>query len=145
MKAKTKYFNYLPMNMRLFESDFWMGVFATLGGWLSYFVLPIQSFIWLMVALVFFDSITGVMAAKKRGEDITAAKLWRTGAKLTAYMIGFLACRGIEVVYSIPMPYIFSVPVVIAEFKSNIENIEEVTGVMIWSLIRDALPAIKKK
>lgn len=146
MKTNTKYFKFLPMNFtRMMESEFWLGVYATVGGWISYFVLPIQSFIWLMVALVFFDAITGIIAANRRKEKITAAKFTHTFSKMFVYTLGFLGAHGIELVYEIPMPYILSVPIVIAEFKSNVENIEEVTKVKIWSAIKDTIQVIKTR
>ena len=145
MKDRVLY-KLLPMNINIFDGAFWLGVWATLISMMTAFIIPISSFIYLMAALVICDMVTGIMAARKREEEIRAKKLWRTGSKLIAYMIAFLLARGVEMVYPmVHMPYIVSVPIVISEFKSNIENIEEVTEVKIWSFVKDFVSLLKMK
>lgn len=123
---------------KLLESDFWVGYLAAIGGWLLSFILPIVPFLVFVMVLVFTDLYTGTKAAKKRGEKINSKGFRRTVEKISLYFIGILIAEGMRVVFSIPfqVAYVVSFAIAISEFKSNIENIETVTGVHIWESIK---------
>lgn len=115
------------------------------------FVLPISDFLIIMLALVICDWVTGIRAARKRGESIAAAKMGKTIEKMALYFIALLLSEGMRRTFlpEFPITYITALSISITEFKSNIENIESVTGVQIWDSIKgklsEALSAIGKK
>jgi len=80
---------------------------------------------------IFIDLITGVWAAKKRGEQITSAGLQRTLIKLAVYesalLLAFLA-EHFLVMDLVPVARIVSSYIGVVELKSLYENINEVAG-----------------
>lgn len=98
-----------------------------------------------MVALLFlilFDSITGVLAAKRTGDKIRSAKLFRTPVKIAIYFMLITAARIAE--YSIPEFVSYLDEVVIAfltltEFISVLENI----GKMGYAVPKQLLTKLK--
>lgn len=111
------------------------------------FVLPISDFMIIVVALVTADWITGMRAAVKRGEPIVAAKMGKTIEKTALYFIALLLSEGMRRTFvpEFPITYVTALSISITEFKSNIENIETVTGVQIWAYLKDKFPALGKK
>jgi hypothetical protein len=56
----------VPLIQRFIEADYWIGYMSALIAWCVSFLMPIQPFLILILALVFSDLITGLMAARKR-------------------------------------------------------------------------------
>ena len=115
-----------------------------LAGWVALllntvfpFLFPIREFLFLTLCLVACDTITGVMAAAKRGEKITSRGIRSTVEKIIAYFIAILLSEGIRITFipDISIPYFIAFIIAIAEFKSNIENIEHISGLNIWQQI----------
>lgn len=112
---------------------------GSIGGWMLSKIMPIAPFLAFTIVLVFCDLITGLMAAKKRKETIHSKGLRRTVQKIVLYFIAIILSQGIKEVFmqSMPITYMVAFIIAIAEFKSNIENIEAVTDIKIWSFIQD--------
>lgn len=111
------------------------------------FISPLMPFLILTIALVFCDTYSGVKAARKRGEIIVSNGLRRTIEKMVLYFMAILLAEGMRGVFQIPnlpmtevtITYIVAASIALIEFKSNIENIESVTGAKIWTYISDTI------
>jgi len=135
--------------MKTYMSKLWNTVEAAFGGLVGMalgFVLPIWPFIITAILLVFADAVTGVIAAKKRGEKITSRGFYRTSQKIVVYMVSILACEGIRVVFvpGIPVTYTAAAAISVTELKSILENTRTVSGVNIFQQIGELLPGKKK-
>lgn len=119
-------------------------VATAFGSWLLAFVLPSASFLIFTTVLVFADLLTGTMAAKHRGEVIHSRGLRRSIVKIVLYFLAILLSEGFEQVFKLPIDISYMVAglIAITEFKSNLENVGEVTGIDIWSKIADKLPSV---
>lgn len=130
--------------------------------WAMSFIMPIKDFLILTVALVVADVVSGMLAAKKRGEKITSRGFYRTLEKFTVYFLAISIAAGLHSVFIAPnlggiMPNIPLVPLVagsicFTEFLSFRENVEQITGVDILGGFKkivnqfiDAMPAKKDK
>lgn len=106
-------------------------VIKCLGAWLlvvsNFFVDDVLTkAITALFFLIIFDSITGVLAAKKTGDAIRSAKLVRTPIKIAIYFMLVTAARIAE--YSLPTQIAYLDEVVLAflaltELVSVMENI----------------------
>ena len=99
------------------------------------FLLPIKLVIITAGVLIFADLITGVFAAKKRGERITSAGLSRTIAKLAVYQTVIITGYMLQVNLLgnvIPVINIVGGVIGMVEFKSIIENANTILGTDIF-------------
>ena len=106
-------------------------------GVLFSFFLPIQHFLIFTVFVVFADTVTGIMAAKKRGEEITSKGLYRTSQKCLVYLCGIMIFEGARLTFNLPFNITYMVAFTIAttELFSIAENIKSITGVNIGVLV----------
>jgi uncharacterized membrane protein len=106
-------------------------------GVLFSFFLPIKHFLIFTIFVVFADTVTGIMAAKKRGEAITSKGLYRTSQKVVVYFVGIMIFEGAKNTFSLPVNITYMVAFTIAttELYSISENIKSMTGVNIGTLI----------
>lgn len=109
--------------------------------YLIFFFSPVM---WTLLAvgiLVGVDLFTGILAAKKRGEVIRSNGISRTVSKIALYSIAIILSRMMEVVFFpwLPVASITSGYIALVEFKSNLENIGEWTGIDIWNAIKDRI------
>ena len=118
--------------------------FAT---FLAIFFAPISDVLMFMCLLIFCDTITGIYAAKKRGDKITSYGMTRTTAKIVLTFIAIILSRGVEVIWlpNIPVAAIVSGYLCLTEFKSNLENISEATGNDLWKVILDRVTSFGKR
>jgi uncharacterized membrane protein len=107
------------------------------------FLLPIKHFLIFTIFVVFADTVTGIIAAKKRGEKITSKGLYRTSQKVVVYFCGIMIFHGASVTFGLPSQIVYSVSFLISftELYSVSENIKSITGVNIGTAI---LKFIKK-
>ena len=136
--------------MRNYMNKIWNTVEAAFGGVCGLalgFFMPIWPFIVTAIALVFADAITGVMAAKKRGDKITSRGFYRTSQKIVVYMVSILACEGVRLVFvpGIPVTYTAAAAIGVTELKSILENTRSVSGVNIFQQIGGLLPSKKQQ
>jgi len=135
--------------MRKYMNKIFNTMEAAMGGLIGMalgFVLPIWPFILTAICLVFADAVTGVIAAKKRGEKITSRGFYRTSQKIVVYMVSILACEGIRVVFvpGVPVTYTAAAAISVTELKSILENTQIVSGANIFQQISGMLPSKKK-
>lgn len=103
------------------------------------FIAPIQGLLILTWCLLIADMVTGVWAAKKRGEAITSSKMSMTITKIVLYSMALLVTKGAEDVFSIlgvvKLTHVAGAVIVAVELKSMYENIYQITGIKIWSYV----------
>lgn len=104
-----------------------------------FFFAPITWSIVGIGVLVFADVFTGIAAAKKRGERIHSKGMSRTVGKMLYYTIAIVLSRVMELAFIswLPVAQLTSGYIAIVEFKSNMENIAQVTGVDVWNHLKD--------
>lgn len=109
----------------------------TMTGVMSFF-MPLRNFILLSIFLVIADVITGVIAAKKRGEKIRSRGIYRTAEKLLVYLLAIIAAAGFHHIFVAPaqiswfeqmnLVHIVAGSICMTEFLSMRENIETITN-----------------
>jgi len=106
-------------------------------GVLFSFFFPIKHFLIFTIFVVFADTVTGIMAAKKKGEPITSKGLYRTSQKVVVYFVGIMIFHGASVTFGLPSQIVYSVSFLISftELYSISENIKSITGVNIGTLV----------
>jgi uncharacterized membrane protein len=112
-------------------------LFSICCGVLFSFFLPIKHFLIFTIFVVFADTGTGILAAKKRKEPITSKGLYRTSQKVVVYFVGIMIFHGASVTFGLPSQIVYSVSFLIAftELYSVSENIKSITGVNIGTII----------
>ena len=106
-------------------------------GVLFSFFLPIKHFLIFTIFVVFADTVTGILAAKKRNEPITSKGLYRTSQKVVTYFCGIMIFHGAGITFGLPSQITYSVSFIIAatELFSISENIKSITGTNIGTII----------
>lgn len=118
--------------------------------WLGWLLVPVHHFLWFTMVLVLCDFITGIQAARHRGEALFSTGFKRTVVKITLYCMAIMLSHGMDLVFFAPKGLSFDLVWVVAgiigltEFKSNLENIAVVTGIDIWALIADKMPGLPR-
>jgi fumarate reductase subunit D len=92
--------------------------------------LPIKSLLFATGALIVLDLITGVMAARKRGEKITSGRLRDSLSKLVIYEVAICAAFVAEHYISDMLPFvkIASSMISLVELTSVYENLNDISG-----------------
>jgi uncharacterized membrane protein len=106
-------------------------------GVLFSFFLPIKHFLIFTIFVVFADTVTGIITAKKKGEAITSKGLYRTSQKVVTYFCGIMIFHGASITFGLPSQITYSVSFIIAatELFSISENIKSITGTNIGTII----------
>lgn len=109
--------------------------------YLVFFFAPITWSIIAIGVLVFTDVFTGIRAAQKRGEVIYSRTMSRTVGKMLYYSIAIVLSRVMELAFIdwLPIAQLTSGYIAVVEFKSNLENISQITGIDIWNHLRDKI------
>ena len=117
---------------------------AFLGAVLS-FITPIAPFFWLAVGLVILDTITGIIAARKRNEKINSRGFARLLSKIVVYMASIVACHGVEIVLKVPnVTYLAVGAIAFTELMSVLENTRVVSGANIAGVVGGLLSKFQK-
>lgn len=111
---------------------------------LAYFLvmfMPIvPAILWLGV-FVFLDLVTGIIKAKKKGEQIRSKKLGNSITKIVMYFISILCSKVMDDVFLHTgyLPFTITQACIafigITEFKSILENVSEILGMPIYKYI----------
>lgn len=152
MTNSVSYFNHKQMH-KFFEMEFWEALLLAFAAWMGSIFLPIWPFIGLSFFLVCCDHVTGVRAAKKLKQEITADGFYRSIEKVALYFLAILMSKGVQMVFFPGMPdlpvvgkdiltWVVALGICRTEYKSNIQNIETVTGAKLWSAITDKFPTL---
>lgn len=102
------------------------------------FFTPIKWLIVGVMALIFFDTITGVYKAYKTGEKVTSRRFSNIISKFVLYNIAIIAGYILQLMVGvdwIPLAKLISVSISLTELKSIAENINIVTGIDLWKFI----------
>lgn len=107
--------------------------------YIIFFFAPITWSIVGIGVLVFADVFTGIRAAMKRGERIHSKGMSRTVGKMLYYTIAIVLSRVMELAFIpwLPIAQLTSGYIAVVEFKSNMENISQVTGIDVWNHLKD--------
>lgn len=92
---------------------------------------PIKALIFSVGFLIFVDCVTGVWAAKTRGEKISSAALRRTVSKMVIYQMAILSGFLVEhymISELFPISKLVAGAIGMVEFKSVLENSTVITG-----------------
>ena len=92
---------------------------------------PIEGVLGTVLAMLFIDLITGVLAARKRGEKITSRGLRRSVSKFFIYEVAIAAaflCETYLIGASLPVLKMVSSLIGIVELKSVLENLDTIQG-----------------
>lgn len=90
--------------------------------------------------LVFADLITGAYASLKKGEAFTSKKLGMTVTKCTWYYLAIVLGHVMEVFTpGIPIGRITAGVIAAVEFKSNLENLQIITGIDFTQVLQDII------
>lgn len=117
--------------------------FFMIAGWLFIYFYPAFEFILLVGFFVLMDTITGVIAAKKRGEIITSKKLRSVFPKYIIYGVSILVAHVVQQQFFPDFPALKLIAGFVAyvELKSIDENIKDATGV---SLFKSVITKLKR-
>lgn len=124
-------------------------VIMVLLPFLTAFITPIAPMILLVGFLLTADLFTGIWKAKKAGRPITSQKMSHTVTKMILYGLAICIGRAFEMVFLddlhfyIPLASFTAGYISLVEVKSNFENIGEITGTDIWSLLKDKINGLK--
>ena len=112
-------------------------LFSICCGVLFSFFLPIKHFLIFTIFVVFADTVTGILGAKKRKEPITSKGLYRTSQKILTYFCGIMIFHGASITFGLPSQIVYSVSFLISftELYSISENIKVITGVNLQTII----------
>jgi len=112
-------------------------IYSICCGVLFSFFYSIKHFLIFIIFVVFADTVTGIIAAKKRNEAITSKGLYRTSQKVVVYFVGIMIFHGASVTFGLPSQIVYSVSFLISftELYSISENIKSITGVNIGTLV----------
>jgi predicted transcriptional regulator len=103
---------------------------------------PLKPAILTVGVLVLSDMVTGIIAAKKRKEQITSAGLRRTLAKLIIFECALLLGYLTEMYLTgnlIPVSKIVAAFIGMVEYKSMLENLNEINGESIFTSLINKL------
>lgn len=105
---------------------------------------PIKPMMLAALGLTLADALTGVWAARRRGEPITSSGFRRTVGKLLVYQMGLVVGLIAQqyLVPDVPIVKLVAGTVGVTEFKSIMENLESITG---QPLLKVALEAISAR
>ena len=121
--------------------------FYGLLGMVAGFVMPVAPLLYLCGGLIVLDTITGIRAARRRGEKPDSRKASRIIDKTIVYAASILACHGVELVLAVPvsMTYFAAGAIAFTELFSILENTRKVTGTNIGAIIKRFVPQNMKE
>lgn len=128
--------------MQKFDTAFWVGVVSGVAGWVASFFTPIFPYLASAAILTLMDTATGMKAAVRRGDPLEWHKLARLFEKIVLYSVAIVSAEIIETVFmkgyltAVPLTYSVALGISFKEFRSNIRNVEEITGASIWEQVR---------
>lgn len=109
---------------------------------------PIKGIIITVGIVIVVDLITGILAARKRGEKITSAAIRRTVSKILIYQTAILTGFLIETYLTqdlVPITKIVASIIGIVEGKSVFENLNAVSDNKLFSEVLKKLGSINDK
>jgi hypothetical protein len=115
-------------------------IWSSIGSFIVAYFAPIGGALLACGALVTIDTITGILASRKKRRKFTSSMLYRLAPKLLVYNLliitGFVIQKEMSVSW-IPFLEISTGVIALIEFKSILENTAIVLGKDVWSYIKD--------
>lgn len=108
---------------------------------------PIHTLMFAVGFLVIADFVTGMIAAKKRGEEIRSSRMRDTVTKLGLYQVFLMSAFLAETFLigsAIPIVKILAAIIGMTEFKSLVENMGSVLGRDLFKELIDKLGSKNK-
>lgn len=106
---------------------------------------PVKALIIIAGILIFADLITGILAARKKGQAINSAGLRRTATKIFVYeaaiMLGYLV-EHYMIADFFPISKIAAGLISVVEFKSILENLDVINGDPIFKTLIQKLGSV---
>ncbi len=114
--------------------DTWREFLIGLGLFLS----GIQTAMLVILCFVVLDTILGVLAARKQGQELTSRKFGRSLYKFILYPVILMTGQAAEqyLTPGIPWFWVSSAFVTTTEMKSLSENIGTLLGISVWGRIK---------
>jgi len=105
------------------------------AGVIGVFLAPIKMVLFAVGFLIVADFISGVWAAKRRGEKITSNGFRHTVTKMFAYQGTIITAFVVEsfLLPDVPFVKIVSAMIGLTEVKSFFENMNSIVGLDVWS------------
>ena len=103
---------------------------------------PIKALLLSCGGLIVADMITGMIAAKKRKEEIRSAEMRRSITKMVVYQVAIMSAFVLETYMLeglLPVSKIVSGVIGMVEFKSILENVSVIAGEDIVKMVMDKL------
>lgn len=125
----------------LLKSDLWIFFVSMISAFFLEHVVPISDFLIGVMVLVLVDLYTGIQAAKKRKEKLRSHGFRKSIIKIKDYFLAILLAQIIEKIWleGIPLVHTISFAIAFVEFRSNLENISEVTDVKFVNVLLSIL------
>ena len=106
---------------------------------------PIKALLLVTGILIFADLITGMIAAKKKGQAINSAGLRRTATKIFVYeaaiMLGYLV-EHFMIADFLPVSKIAAGLISVVELKSILENLDVINGNPVFKTLIEKLGSV---
>ena len=110
-----------------------------LGGAIMSFIAPIQVFVLWMLIFVGVDLVSGIWAAKKRGEKLESKKLRASINKMTWYFMFIILAQGLDVkvipFIDLHLASMVSAIICGVELYSVLENAYSITGNRVFYML----------
>lgn len=103
---------------------------------------PIKAVLLVSGFLIFADLISGILAARKRGENISSAGLRRTLSKMLIYNLAVISGFLVEtymVSELLPISKLIAGTISLVELKSILENLNTINGTDIFKTVLNSL------
>lgn len=103
---------------------------------------PIKPLLVSVGFLIFADAVSGILAARKRGEKISSSKLRSTISKTFIYQICIISAFVMEkylISDAMPIAKIVAAAAGVVELKSLLENANQITGINVFDAIKSKL------
>lgn len=120
----------------------------SLLAWTAVFIAPIQAAILAIGALIAVDFATGIWCSIRAKRPVTSAGMRSTATKMAAYSVAIVSSHLMQLYFIhnvVPLVQIIAGYLAATEFKSILENVHILTGVNLWTQVKDvfARPADK--
>lgn len=103
---------------------------------------PIKAILLVTGFLIFSDLVSGVIAARKRGETISSSGLRRTITKILVYNLAVISGFLVEtymISELLPVSKLISGVIALVELKSILENLNNINGTDIFKTVISSL------
>lgn len=108
------------------------------------FITPLTPMLLLIGCLLISDVVTAMWRDKLAKKRLNSKAMGKTVTKMILYMVAVLLAHGMETVFGLlPFVNITGGYICLVEFKSNIENISEATGIDLWNAIKSKIDNLR--